>query len=272
MRFFHLASSTLVDYSNEVDRYLTENATLTYTSGDYLFIGQDLPFNHFFVKLATANAQNRTMTVEYWDGDQWRAMVEVLDDTSGLQASEFVEFTPDRDYLWSRDHTNYNGETITGLTDVVIYDLYWVRISFSGTLDEVEISWIGNKFSDDLDLYEEHPRLNNSTLKTLFESGKTTWEAQHVKAAEIIIRDLKAQGIIHSPGQILKRQDYKLPSISQVAKLIYQGLGDDFKEDVVEMHNDYKSRLKTPLHKIDIDGDGRLGVAEKFRGQGWLSR
>lgn len=272
MRFFHRTGATLTDRSEGIARYLTGSESITYTDGDYLYLGQELAFNHFFIKLGTLNARPATMVAEYWDGDQWRTTSELRDNTEGLTASEFVEFTPNRDYRWCRDNTNYGGDTVTGLTDVVIYDMYWIRISFDVTLDAITVSWIGNKFSDDLDLHEEHPRLNNSTLKTLFETGKTTWEAQHVKAAEIIVRDLKDQGIILSAGQILRRQDYKLASIAQAAKLIYQGLGDDFKDDVIEMHKEYKQRLKLKVHGIDLNADGELDMSEKFQSQGWLSR
>jgi len=101
----------------------------------------------------------------------------------------------------------------------VVYDKYWVRISFDLTLGATcALSFIGNKFSDDTDLFYEYPIFNSSNFLTAFKSGKTDWEEQHVKAAELIIDDLQKKSVIIGAGQILDRKKFIGASVCKVAE------------------------------------------------------
>jgi hypothetical protein len=274
MRILYSDNGTLADITKDVSDYKSGSFSFTYTTGqDFIYIGSDLPLNHLYFKLgASVNNNPAAANVEIWNGKEWVEVVHVMDETSAMAQSGFIEFVPDKDESWDQESTNYKGEQITGLSSVVIYDLYWARISFDATLDAVDLAWVGNLFSDDNDLYGEFPVFNSSTLKTAFETGKTTWEEQHVRAAEILIRDLKKKQIIKDGAQILDREDYRLPAASKAAQIIFTAMGDDYVDNVGSAKAEYDSRLEASIHKIDRDADGILDEEEKFTRSGYLTR
>jgi hypothetical protein len=275
MRVLYGDNGTLTDISAAMTSYKSGTHTFSYVSGqDYIYLGSDLPFNHFYVKMGgTVNAIASTMAVELWDGKEWVAVAEVRDGTNGLFQSGMVEIVPDKDEDWQRESTNHNGDQITGLTSVTIYDMYWVRVSFGTTMTpSTVLSWMGNLFSDDNDLYGEYPVFNSTALKTQFESGKTTWEEQHVRAAEMVIKDLKSKQVVLSGSQILERDDYRLASVCKTAQIIFTAMGDDYVDDAATAKKEYDMRMDLSVHKIDLNNDGILDVKERFSRVGFFSR
>jgi len=275
MRVIYSDNGVLTDITRKVEDYKSGTHTFSYTlNQDYIYIGADLPLNCLYFKMgSTVNAVSATMSIEYWDGKDWIDMVEVIDDTIGISQSGHVIFTPNRNNGWDKESTNDQGDIIPALSTLKIYDLYWMRISFSATLTaSTIISWIGPLFSLDNDLYAEYPIFNSSALKTAFESGKTTWEEQHVKAASILIKDLISKNVIRSGENILKYQDFTLAAVSKCAQIIFTALGDDYVDDATRARDEYKDRLSNSQYSVDLDNDGILDAPEKFAKVGFMSR
>lgn len=275
-RILYSDNGTISDLSNEVNNFHSESFELSdfVANEDYLYVGNIVPFNHFYLKMATASIASATMSVDYWSGQQWRPVVELIDNTEGLTQDGFITWVPDRDYAWVQSDTGGgSGQEITGLTSVTIYDKYWIRISFNNDLtDACSLSWLGQKFSSDEDLGSEYPELVTSNVLTSFEAGKTSWEEQHVKAAELIVRDLIKQKIIFAKGQILERESFMLPSVSKVAEIIFNSFGDDYQDQKLAARNEYKSRLDKSIYDVDYNLDGELEPGEMSARQGFLSR
>lgn len=275
-RIFYSENGTLHDLSNDLSKYRTGTAVIDsfQFATDYFYIGQRSPFNHFFVKMGTVvNTNTCQMSVDYWDGTDWVSAVEVIDLTNALQNDGFVEFTPNKNKSWMPETTNFDGDVVTGLENVVIYDLYWIRISFNGALDnDLELKFVGQKFSDDDDLASDYPDLIRSSVLTRFEAGKTTWEEQHVRAAEVIEQDLVAKKVIVSKGQILLREEYKLASVHKVAEIVFNSFGDDYIDQRDEARKMYKDRMDKVLYRVDSNADGILDDYEASETQGWFTR
>lgn len=256
------------EFTKEVERLDAGEYSLTYTTGNYIYIASDFPFNHLFFKLGTTvNAVNTTMKIEYW-GTEWHEAVELRDETSALSSSGFIEFTPNKDDLWAREEESID----VGVTKV-IYDKYWARISFLNNLTaSVKLSYVGHLFSDDTDLFSEYPIFNDSTFLTSFKSGKTSWEEQHIKAADAIIADLQRKSVIIGPEQILERRKFIMPSVAKVAEIIFTAFGNDYLEQKKMAREEYYQKLNLSQYAIDTDSDGILSPAEVRLQQGWLSR
>jgi len=273
-------NGTLIDESVDLNNYHSGDMTFSFVSADdALYIGSDLPFNHLFIKLTSGsvNAETSTMIVQYWDDDQWRNTVELIDETASggatLAQDGFITFTPDKDYLWTRESTNYSGEEITGLTSVTIYDLYWIKITTSADLTaDVKIEWIGQKFSNDEDLYSEYPEFNNTNFKAAFESGKSTWEEQHVRAAGLIVQDLFKKGVISGKEQILERDQFMPASVCKVAEIIYNSMGDDYKDQRDAARKEYYSRIGKISFRVDKNNNAIQDETEKSATTGYLER
>jgi hypothetical protein len=265
MRMFH----NNLEITKNIEKMDLSDYGLTYVSGDFIYIASDFPFNHLYIKLSgTLNVVSSTMKVEYLCSNAWQEVVDLKDETNHFTQSGYVEFTPNRNSSWNRK-TESDGVGISK----VLYDKYWARISFDVTITpSIELSFIGYKFSEDSDLYTEYPIFNNSDFLNAFQTGKTSWEEQHAKAAEIISSDLTKKSVIIAPEQILERRKFIGASSCKVAEIIYSAFGNDYLSQKKEANDEYHRRLDLSQYAIDANGDAILQPVELQAKQGWLSR
>jgi hypothetical protein len=273
-RVFFAANDNLQDLSVNLNKYDSIESEFTYISNqDYLYIGSRLPFNSIYFKLKQLNENPANMYVEVWDGENWEFVDELIDETNGFKKSGYITFTPNRDAGWSMESTNSTGGSIPGLQNVIIYDKYWMRVTFDADLtDSVSLSWIGHIFADDADLESEYPDLGKASVKVSYKTGKTNWEEQLVRASEIVIEDLMINRNIIDSSQILDRYDYKSATIQKAAEIIFNAFGDDFVDQKQRAREEYQRRLSIPTKKIDLNANAVEDVFESRNTQGWLSR
>lgn len=278
-RIYFSDNGTLTDLSRDLGKYKSGSATVDYVAGeDAFFIGSLVPFNHLYFKMgAVVNALPANIVISTWNGQEFLPVVDVQDETysaAPLAQSGHITWTPDRHHSWHKEHTEDNGtEKIDGLGSVTIYDNYWLKITFDADLTAgLELSWLGQIFSDDEELGDEYPDLNRSNVKTAYEAGKTDWQAQHVRAAEVIVQDLVRKGVIFEKGQLLDRDKLRLASVSKCAEIIFQSFGDDYADDKVRARNEYDKRIDLSVYHNDSDADGILDKGEIGARTGFLSR
>jgi hypothetical protein len=269
-RVIYSNDGTLTDYTSQLANYFSGNATISLVAlEDAIFIGTRMPINSFFVKIDSTNKNSNSsiMTVSTWDGNNFRNAVDVIDETSvsgaTLAQSGIVKFIPNKNYLFARESTNDSGEEVTGLTDVVIYDLFWTKLTFSADLStNVQIDFIGNKFCTDYDLGVEYKELTRSSVLTAFESGKTSWEDVEVRASEKIIEDIISKGLIRDSGQLIVVEDLRLIAVQKVAEMIFNQLGDDYEDQRINARKEYERLLDKKSFVIDWNGNGILDIGE----------
>lgn len=270
-------NGTLSDFSVNLNEYSTGTHVMPFTAGqDYLYIGSRFPFNSFYIRLSVLNIIASTMTIKIWDGNSWISTVDLIDESAGLTGNGYVTFVPSKaNSGWASDDTvNNNGaERVTGLGNVTIYDMFWMRISLGTTITlTTALDWIGHIFCSDTDLYSEYPIFNSSSLKTAYAAGKTTWEEQRVMASNIIIEDMIYKGLIIHQGQILDHRKFKLACISKTAQMIFTALGDDYKDDAKAAKDEYDIRIKNGVYNIDLNNNARIDDQETRFRQGFLTR
>jgi hypothetical protein len=273
-RVIYSDNGVLSDFSTELNKYKSGTSTINLVAAqDYLYIGSRLPFNNLYIKMDTLNTNPSVMTVEYWDGDTWASVVELIDETSGFTSSGYITFAPDRNSSWTLDDTNYDTATITGLENITIYNMHWIRLSFSVNFSSgTKIQWLGTLLSEDNDLYAEFPDFSKTSVKTSFEAGKTSWEEQAVRASSLLVEDLIDNGIIIDAGQILIRSDYKNANVQKTAELIYSAFGDDFVDQKAAAQAEYKRRLDKKIHRVDKNNNAIEDQVEIKNESGFLKR
>jgi len=274
MRIFIKEGSAIKEVSKTLNSYTSGTTIATITSMDAIYLAVDFPMNHFYLKMGTVlNAESSVMSVQYWNGEDWISSVHVNDYTDALSNSGMVEFTPDRDEAWMRDDTNDNGNEITDLESIKVYDKYWIKIKFSASLTAaIELLWIGILFSTDSDLFSEFPIFNDSSFMLAFKVGKTSWEEQHVKAAELIIQDLKRRNVIIGPEQILEYNLLLPASVCKTAEIIYNAFGNDYLSQRDSARAEYKQRCDLSKFILDTNNNGIIDHYEVSESQGWMSR
>lgn len=276
-RVFWNNAGTLVDVSVELNDMRRGSYTLPLaTLGDYLYVAAELPFNHKYFDVSVANDVAAVVTVETWTGSAWLACVDVVDETkaagASLAASGPVSFMPDINKShWScvRDPS----VTIAALSTLRVFNMYWCRFKWSANLKATTgLSYIGERFSDDTDLFDLYPGLNNSNLMTAFESGKTDWKDQSLAAAEMIVRDLRRQKIVMRREQIMDASLFNEASIHLTAALIYAGLEGEFTDAEKRARERYRDAMKLEFFEVDTDGSGTATKLEQTLSTGFLTR
>ena len=279
-RIIHYDNGTLIDYSTELDDYYSGTASTDIVAAeDKLYVGSTLPFNHLYFKFSTANTTASVITAKVWDGNNWNAVAELIDQTKSSGATfgqdGYISWTPDKQKGWGREDTqdSSGNELVTNLGGANIYDKYWIEFTFSANLDNpTVIDWVGQLFSDDNILGAEFPDLTRSALLANIESGKTSWEEQHVRAAEILADDLIDQKVIVNKNQILERREFQRAATSKVAELAFVILGDDYSDDRDAARVEYQRRISKNMFTTDRDNDGRVDLKEIDHAQGTLTR
>lgn len=268
-------NGTEKDISVELNEWRSGTVNLPIASADdYIYIGCDLPFNHKYIEVQTANDQASAVSIDMWFSNDWEPAVDVIDRTESSgrtwAVSGIIEWKTNRLKGWDREQ---DSEDVTGVSAVGLYDLYWIRLSFSGDLAAgTVLSYIGNKFSSDATLYDYYPDLNNSNLKEAFETGKTTWDDQHFIAAEMIVRDLKSRSIVMSQNQILDYEKFREPAVHKVAELIYWGLGRQFEDNRLLARGYYNDAMNVKFFNVDLNRDANLSEIEKTISTGYMTR
>ena len=271
-RFFHNDNASFVDLSYQLDDYRSSEETISYVSAeDKLYIGSRYPFNSKYLKVSTANAVSANLTVKYWDGNQFRDVVEIIDETaiSGvpLAQSGHITFVPDKDYTWTREDT----EDIPALSSITIYDMFWLEISYDADIS-AGIKWMGDIFCKTNDLAAEYPDLLRSAVLTAFESGKSDWEEQIMFASRLVVEELISRRVIDHGNQLLDRRKLRSSAVAKTAEIVYSGLGDDFEDQRAQAQANYANRLKQDILNLDTNLNARLEVGEGSLRQGRLSR
>jgi len=274
-RIFWNDDGTEKDLSVELNEWRSGSYTLPFVAADdRLYVACDLPFNHKYIEIDTANDQATSVSVETWYGNQWNAVVDLIDRTAlssaSLAQSGIIEWKTDRLKGWDRE---LDSDDVSGVSKVGIYDMYWIRMSFSADLNvNTALKYIGNKFSSDSVLYDYYPDLSNTSLKEAFEAGKTTWDDQHFIASEMVIRDLKKRNIIISQNQILDYEKFKEPTIHKVAEIVYWALGRQFDDNRTKARAYYDEAINLKFFGVDLNRDGNQSDREKSTQTGYLRR
>lgn len=274
-RVIHSDNGTLRDLSVALNDLFASNSTLDIVAAqDKIYLGSDLPFNHRHIQVSTPNDQAATISeVAIWNGSEWVPAVDVKDGTAvagvTLAQSGILSWVTDREEGWNREQST---EDIAALSTLKIYDLYWVRLTFSANLKaSTALSYVGHKFSNDSQLSGYYPDLNRSATKTAFAAGKTTWDEQAILAAEEIIRDLRKAELIQSPAQIANWEMLQEASVHKTAEIIVSAFGEKYEENRELARKRYEEAMESLaiLPAIDKDADGHHDDSDKFVERTW---
>lgn len=256
------------DLSPILNEYGAGTVVLPYQSGEYLYIGQELPFNNFWLHVTRANAVAANLSIQIWWGNTWENAVDITDGTAAsgkpLAQSGRISFRPRWDKNWS---TEQRAEMITGLEDWEIYDMYWARLAWSATLTgNTTLKYLGQKFANDSNLYDFYPDLRNQSLRDAWQQAsdtKTTWDEQHYAAADALVDDLIRRRLIEGKQQIVDWSIYRMAACHKAAEIIYQGLGTSYAEHKKAALGQYAQNMNKGNFRVDKDRDGVLSCQER---------
>lgn len=267
IRVFHDDNGTFKDLSIA----LQNNTAVDFpfiAAEDKLYISQNMPFNNFFMELDTVNDTSTAITVEAWDGQNWKPVVDILDGTSAggvsLSVSGVIQYSPDRDEIWDSVEDTRDEPVAFGIpSSIVLYDSYWLRVSWSSDLNAAtKLRKLAYYFATDEQLQSIDPEINN--YLTSWESGKTTWAEQIILSSQILVSDLAARGMIVHPGQVLRFEDVSLATTYRTLALIYNTLGQGFEFQRDDALKQYSGLLSVKRFTFDKNKNAQVDRGELF--------
>ncbi len=272
-------NGTLIDVSKALGDFRRDSLTFVYTQvQDALYVGAELPFNHKYFDIGTANDVASVFSVAIWSGSAWNAAVDVKDETvtaaaatTSLAQSGFIS--------WARDLTTGgwgqqpDSNNITALAGTRIFDLYWCRFTWSVTLKSTTtLKYIGERLSDDEDLFDLYPDLANASLMSAYETGKTSWKDQEFAAADFIVKHLRRNGILFRKEQIMDETLLTEASVHKTAGIIYAGLGNGYRDRVKDCNERFNETVPDKFPEVDRNASGDADMVEKTTSMSWGSR
>jgi hypothetical protein len=257
-------SGTFSDITVKVNEWNNgKTADITMDPGDYLYIASFLPFNHKYLSFQTVSVAQLVPIIELCAGrTEWNTVADQLDYTDGFRESGILQFTPQYDEKgWG-----IIGKSTTEVDDLanapVVYQSYWMRISFDDPA-AFELKYIGQKFSSDVDLFEEYPNLRQTAILSGWATGKTDWDDQHLLAATYISKEMVQRGLIFTNNQILDISTLRNPAVHKTASIIYSGLGaKNYEAEIKLAAQNFETAMTQKIFQVDLNAN-----AVKDRGE-----
>jgi hypothetical protein len=258
-------SGSIQDLSVGLSDYLSGSNGFAIASTHTLYIGADMPFNHRWLEVSSPNSAASVVSVSLWDGMQWQPAVDVIDQTalSGhtLAQSGVISWAPNRLKNWT---LALSTEYIPELSSVSIYNMYWAKLTFSGSLSAgTSLKYMGHKFSSDMDLFSEYPIFSNTAMINAFAAGKSDWTDQTFLAAEYLIQDLRISRVAWSPNQILEWMQFRPASVHKIAEIIFRAFGKDYTDEATQANRAYKDSFQVKQFLIDKNVNAQVDEVEE---------
>ena len=253
-------SDLSLDNQNE-----STNLDLALTTTDYIYLGQYFAFNNFFINLDTANASTSILSLEYWNGSEWKSALDLLDGTSlsgvTLSQSGVVQFSPDRLYGWNRVSDTSEASAPTEMQSLTIYNMMWLRFKPTINIDALTDAFsISYAFTSSQQLNNHDIEINNYYDR--FAVGKTDWNNEIVTASRYLVADLKRKNIVQDHAQILRFDDVSLACEWKTLEHIYNNMGKAYVEKRDDARIQYDKYISIRERSLDKNNDASLSMDE----------
>ena len=89
---FYKVFFNTTDVSEKVREYLTPSVDMVITAAQFMYVGLYKPFRQFYIEFDVANPSPSALTFEYFDGNNWVVLPNVIDETDKYIESGFITF------------------------------------------------------------------------------------------------------------------------------------------------------------------------------------
>lgn len=267
--FWDASANTFTEYTKELNKYDNNTQSITFNSGDRLYIASVLPFNNRYFKIGIPNTNaSANLIIEYYSGAGWKNPSRVLDYTKSIQTfdkSGQIVFVPD-----DKNTISQQSDTDTIQDDNFknyaprVYNMFWQGIGFDADVT-IGFNFIGHLYStSDSEIYAQYPMLDQARYLTQWNDDKVDWEAQRIMSTNVIIKELEKRSIIMSPDQVLDTARLNEACIHHTAMTIFSGLGvDRFEKEIERAGKRYNDAMYMDKYSVDLNADALLSQSER---------
>jgi len=243
-----------VDYSFDAFDFTRDDFTVSYTVGEYIYIGYRKKFKDIYAELKTVGTSNVGI-FEYYNGTSWVEIPGINDDTRSMKRSGFIKYDNPSD--WAQIEVESN-------------TLYFIRYSQDIT-ESIEFAGINTVFATDYDLKERY----NSIMDFLPE-GSTSFISVHQSVNKEIVTNVRNSGKYKMSGCAIKNINvwdfHDRSELNDAAKLfalsqIFESVSDNVDGKFIQLSKSFKKQALEAINlfimTLDKDDDGDLDTYEE---------
>lgn len=223
---------------------------------DYFYVGFHERFATRYFNLGTVNTVPSTVVLEYWNGSEWTAVEDLVDQTVGFTQSGFISWLNQSD--WAKT-------TVEPIDDEdVDVDLYWIRISVTVNLHaSTTLQSVNNLFCDAVLLRTYYPELVSDTR--YLPPSRTDFIEQFEAAKDLVVLRLKQKRGIKDESQILDINEVAVAATHAAAFIILNPIAksDEEKAKRDEARDLFENELTEAMNSFDADNSGTITEDEK---------
>lgn len=233
------------------------NYVLALQTSDALYVGYHGKFSSRYFQVGVGNAVVSSVSVTYWDGSNWTAVDDIVDQTqvagATLGQSGFISWV---------NKDNWVARSLTGIDSDV--ELYWVKLTVSVNLSgTTALKSVLNVYSDNVLLSAYFPELVSDT--NYLPPGASNFLAQHVAAKDLVVLRLKQRKAIQSDSQIIDANEVAVAATYACAKLILQPIATSEAARVLYdmASKGFDDEIGRVQFSVDENEDGLITDAER---------
>lgn len=247
--------------TTETDSPSASTLAFALTTSDAFYIGCKSPFaSRYFAMSTVCSVAGRTVSLKYWNGSDWAAVEDVVDQTLGFTASGFISW---------QNPGGWAKKALTPITDV---ELYWIKLTVSGTITDAVLQAVLNLFSDDALVRTYYPELISDSR--YLPPDRTNYLEQHVAAKDLVVRRLKADGAIRDEAQIIDPNELALAAVHAFAWVLLNPIArsEEDRQRAKDALDDMGMEISRVPFDVDQNEDGKVDEVEKNTGFNFRKR
>lgn len=238
----------------ETSTISTNALAFSLTTADSFYLGYHQPFTTRYFQMGTVNSNSSAnMSVKYWDGSDWTAVEDFIDQTDCFTASGFVGW---------QNPGGWQKSTQAPVSDL---ELYWIKITVDANLSgSPTLQSVQNLFCDDSLMKAYYPEIISDTR--YLPSGASNFLPQYEAAKNLIVLRLKQAHAITDESEIIDINEVAVAAVHASAKIILSPIA---KEDsaaadmLAHAESDLNNELKQITASFDSDNSGTISTAEE---------
>lgn len=249
-----------------------DTLALEMTTSDVFYMGFKQPFATRYFHFTTPNTNACTLSLEYWNGLEWRPVEDLVDETLGFTKSGFVSWVnPAADWK-AISQAPIAARTVSNeLATELLY--YWIRIKVSADLSAgTELQSLVNLFCHDSDFRALYPDLVNDSR--WLPSGRSDFMDQYAAARDQVVTYLKQSGKITDEGDVIDINEVSIAAVHATAYVLLHPIkgSEEIRQGAKDAYAAMAKQLERTMIAVDTNKDGKISPAEQPSGTNWLRR
>lgn len=247
----------------------TDALTIALQTTDAFYVGYHEKFTTRFIQMSTVvNATASVLSAEYWDGSEWVAVGDFIDQTSNgtstFSKSGFISWNSIAG--WNKS----NQAPVSGNLD----KLYWLKLTTSANFTAgVLLQSLLDLYTDQEMLEFYYPDLANDSR--FLPTGQADLVPQFLAASEWIADRMQKLGLINNKTAIIDPNEVSVAATHAAAWIIYNGISGKSQEllDAGKAAKDEAiSQLQAKNMDLDTDNSGAVDDVERDIGHVYIAR